>query len=69
MARIFISHSSNHDAFAAAVRDAVDEELDRTGHTPLVDAALINPGDRWRAKLLGWLGACHGAVVLLTMGR
>jgi hypothetical protein len=63
VARIFISHSSNDDAFAAEVRDAVVAKLSK--HTPLVDTNL-KAGDRWRAKLLRWLGACHGAVLLLT---
>jgi TIR domain len=66
VAQIFISHSANHDAGAAAVRDAVAKRLGELKHTPLFDVALINPGDRWRAKLLGWLGSCHGAVILLT---
>ena len=66
MAQIFISHSANHDAGVAALRDAVAKRLAELEHMPLFDAALINPGDRWRAKLLGWLGSCHGAVMLLT---
>ncbi|WP_432837611.1 toll/interleukin-1 receptor domain-containing protein [Dactylosporangium sp. CA-092794] len=66
MARIFISHSANGDPFAAGVRDAVADKLRALGHTPLVDAELIHPGDRWRATLLGWLGSCDAAVVLIT---
>jgi len=61
-----VSHSANGDPFAAEVRDALVEELERRGHRPLVDRALVQPGDRWRACLLNWLGACQGAVVLLT---
>jgi hypothetical protein len=64
--RIFISHSSNHDKFAAEVRDAVEQELAGLGHQPLIDKTLIDPGDRWRAKVLRWVGTCHGAVLLLT---
>ena len=56
MARVFISHSANQDRFAREVRDAVAARLTDLGHTPLLDATLINPGDRWRATLLGWLG-------------
>jgi len=66
LARIFISHSANSDPAAAAVRDAVSEKLRALGHSPLVDAELIDPGDRWRATLLGWLGSCEAAVVLIT---
>jgi hypothetical protein len=66
LARIFISHSVNADPFAADVRDAVADKLRALGHTPLVDATLIHPGDRWRATLLGWLGSCDAAVVLIT---
>jgi hypothetical protein len=32
VARIFISHLSNHDAFARSVRDALGRQLDGMGH-------------------------------------
>jgi len=51
--------------FARTVRDRVVEILsDR--FTPLLDRELLDPGDRWRTKLLHWLGICDGAMILLS---
>lgn len=51
--------------YAKAVRDGIVAGLgDR--FEVLLDRTLLDPGDRWRTKLLRWLGSCHGAVVLLS---
>lgn len=66
MGRIFISHSSLGDAYAELVRDTVRSQLERHGHTVLLDKARLEPGDEWRSVLYQWLGDCDGAIVLLN---
>jgi hypothetical protein len=51
--------------YAKALRDAIVAGLG-DDYEVLLDRQLLDPGDRWRAKLLRWLGCCHGAVILLS---
>jgi len=62
--RVFISHSSKNETYASAIRDAVETKLKELGYDVLLDRSRLDPGDRWRAKLHRWLGACDGAVLL-----
>jgi len=64
MSKIFISHSSRADPFAAWVREAVKGGL--AGHEVLIDMDVLRPGDEWCAVLYHWLAECHAAVVLLN---
>ena len=57
--------------FAGLVRGKIVDSLgDPTpaglGYKVLLDKARLEPADNWRAKLHGWLGSCHGAVILLS---
>ncbi len=51
--------------FVKLVRDRLEEKL-RDRFEVLLDRELLDPGDRWRTKLLHWLGVCDGAVILLS---
>jgi hypothetical protein len=64
--KIFISHSANDDAAAAAVLHQLTAALESNGFEVLVDRREIAFGDRWRKKIGQMLSECDGAVAVLT---
>jgi hypothetical protein len=63
--KVFISHSSKGDSYAADVRDLVVASL-LPDDKPLVDTDGLAPGDEWRAVLYHWLAMCDAAVILFN---
>jgi hypothetical protein len=63
--KVFISHSSKDDSYAASVRDLVVASL-VPGDQALVDTAGLVPGDDWCAVLYHWLAMCDAAVILFN---
>src|SRR5690242_4194305 len=68
--RIFVSHSSQEDkavldAIAKAIKEHETPEGKKT-FTLLMDTALLQAGDPWRARINLWLGACDAAVLVLS---
>ncbi|MEV6109109.1 toll/interleukin-1 receptor domain-containing protein [Streptomyces sp. NPDC051940] len=66
MIKVFISHSTNSDPFAAEVRTLVAEGLRKKHYDVLVDADGLHAGMEWRAELYHWLRECHAALVLVN---
>lgn len=64
MLRFFISHSSRMDDRTKAVLAGVRQRLEDDGHIVFVDD-VIEPGERWRPRLLYELGRCDVGIVLL----
>jgi hypothetical protein len=63
--KVFISHSSRDDPYAAKVRDLVVASL-LPGGKALIDMEGLAPGDDWRAVLYHWLAMCDAAVILFN---
>jgi len=68
--RIFVSHSSQEDkavldAIAKAIKEHETPEGKKT-FSLLMDTALLQAGDPWRARINLWLGACDAAVLVLS---
>lgn len=61
--RLFISHSSDDAAMAAAVAQGLAQT---PGIQPLIDCSGLEPGRDWRRDLHEWMARCGAAVVLLT---
>ncbi|MBO0651394.1 toll/interleukin-1 receptor domain-containing protein [Streptomyces triculaminicus] len=66
MGKVFISHCTNRDRRARALRDRVAERLHADRYEVLLDARDLRPGEEWRPKLYAWLRECRAAVVLLN---
>ena len=65
--KIFVSHSSCNDAYAAMVREHIRDLLKPPlADTLLVDMDEIRPGHEWCAVLYDWLAVCDAAVILLN---
>lgn len=61
--RVFISHSSDDAALAAAVEQGLAQTA---GIQVLIDRSGLEPGRGWRRDLHEWMARCGAAVVLLT---
>ena len=62
--KVFISHSSREDPFAADVCNSVKKQLQ--GYDVLVDMDALQPGDDWSCVIYHWLAECHAAAILLN---
>jgi hypothetical protein len=63
--KIFISHSSKDDDYAADVRDFLVAKLPAEDKV-LIDMKRIKSGDDWCAVLYHWLAICDAAVILFN---
>lgn len=61
--RLFISHSSDDAALAAALEQGLAQT---PGIQVLIDRSGLEPGRDWRRDLHEWMARCGAAVVLLT---
>ncbi len=69
--KIFISHSSDDDAddgerrWAREIREELTARLSAS-YDVLIDRTGLKAGRSWRNAINGWLGACDGAITLLS---